>query len=91
MGFRPFFGLSGCGGAFADAADALRFAVFAALKNACSAAPAAVPLMPDAVFEAFCAGIVIHAGPDVRPHAAASLCMRLIRFAVRLKCSVQLK
>ncbi|HFA8438517.1 TPA: hypothetical protein WM132_002220, partial [Neisseria gonorrhoeae] len=46
-------GLSGCGGAFADAADALRFAVFAALKNACSAAPAAVPLMPDAVFEPF--------------------------------------
>lgn len=91
MGFRPFFGLFGCGKAFADSVCAVQFSVFAALKNAYFAAPAVVPFVFDAMFETFCAGVVIHAGSNVCSHAAASLCMRLIRFAARLKCFVQLK
>ncbi|WP_424775958.1 hypothetical protein [Neisseria cinerea] len=55
MGFRPFSGLFGCGKAFADSVYSVQFAVFAALKNAYFAAPAVVPLVLDAVFEAFCA------------------------------------
>ena len=55
----------GGGEAFADSVCAVQFAVFAALKNAYFAAPAVVPFVFDAVFEAFCAGVVIYAGSNM--------------------------
>jgi len=65
MGFRPFFGLFRCSEAFADSVCAVQFSVFVALKNAYFTAPAVVPFVFDAVFEAFCAGVVIYAGSNM--------------------------
>ena len=68
MGFCPFSGLFWAGKTFAYAADALQFPIGVMLPNADFAAPAVMPLVFDAVLEAFGTGIVINTSPDMLFH-----------------------